>query len=348
MSNKYFCVLPWYSKEFSSKRTVPCCLLPLNYNLETIRNDLLSGIPTSACKKCWQIESSGKISRRQQENQFLDYKLNRDLEKIFQDCVQNLNQDLVYQITLSNLCNQACTTCNDRASTKWAEIKRQAGLPSQKLQKINLADLNIDYANAKRIEILGGEPLFDPQCEILLSNLLSHGNDTCFVSFVTNGSINLSSRLTDLISAFSDINICVSIDGIQSRFEYMRWPAKWDNLQKNLDQYRTVTKDKISVSYTISAVNAIYYDETVDWFEKQKLNYNHNIVYEPSWASLQTIPLAIKQQLKDHKFFQTHLSMASDHQSSEQFINHLQKQDQIKKISFKDYLPELAAVLTDS
>lgn len=347
MNSKYFCVLPWFSKESTLNGTTVCCLLPHGYSLETLRKDLLEGRPSDYCTKCWTIENSGHFSRRQQENLFLDYKLDKDIANIEMMCKENLHSEMMYQITLSNLCNQACVTCSDKFSTKWAELSRQFGQPAQKLKKNTVESLNIDYANAKRINILGGEPLFDPQLEVILSNLLAHNNTACFISFVTNGSIKLSPRLLDLISSFSDVNICVSIDGIESRFEYLRWPGKWPELVVNLEQYRKVTNNKVSVSYTISAVNAIYYDETVAWFKSQQLNYNHNIVYQPSWASLQTMPLVIKNVLQHHAFFQPYVQ-SSLHQSSQMFVEHLKQQDQMKKVCFTQYLPDLAALLGHS
>ena len=50
-----FCVLPWYSNEIGQKSTV-CCLLPAKYDLNQIRQDLIAGIKTPACTKCWKIE----------------------------------------------------------------------------------------------------------------------------------------------------------------------------------------------------------------------------------------------------------------------------------------------------
>ena len=84
-----FCVLPWYSREISGKTPVACCLLPDNHNIELIKIDLLNGVRNTSCSKCWDIEDIGNTSRRQQENIFLDYKLDRDLSRIKADCETN-------------------------------------------------------------------------------------------------------------------------------------------------------------------------------------------------------------------------------------------------------------------
>ena len=124
----------------------------------------------------------------------------------------------------------------------------------------------------------------------------------------------------------------------------MRWPGRWHNLLDNMDQYKTIT-DNFSVSYTISAVNAIYYDETVAWFEQNLLRYNHNIVHDPSWASLNTAPLSVKRHIGNHRFFKDFASVTGNELSNCEFKKMLVRQDMAKKIDFKNYLPELFNLL---
>ena len=345
MQSNTFCVLPWYSHEVVHSRSTPCCLLAHDHDIEQVRQDSISSVRNPACQKCWAIEDSGQTSRRQQENTFLDWKLDRDIEKIEQDCQDQQHSTVLYQIYLSNLCNQACVTCRSQASTKWAEIEKKMGIAPAPATYTDIDTLGIDFARVQRISLVGGEPLFDPRSFHLLERLLAAGNNSCFVSFVTNGSVYLNRRQAELLRSFQNINICFSIDGIGPRFEYLRWPGRWDNLLSNLDQYRTIT-DNFSVSYTISSINAIYYDETVQWFAQQGLNYSHNIVYDPVWAGLSRMPRVLKQHLQDHAFFKNMISISGNELPAVEIVNQLTQQDQAKKISFQDHLPELHRLLT--
>ena len=335
-----FCVLPWYSREISGKKHVACCLLPDNHNIELIKIDLLNGVRNTSCSKCWDIEDIGNTSRRQQENIFLDYKLDRDLSRIKADCETNNHNINMYQIMTSNLCNQACVSCSSTFSSKWADIDRKIGNVPIKSFTLNVDSLNIDFRTAKRITLLGGEPLFDPTSFTILQKLVDADNTSCFVSLVTNGSITLSKPQLDLLSKFSDLNICISIDGIESRFEYMRWPAKWPVLLKNLETYRKIAKT-ISISYTISALNAIYYNETVEWFNNNNLNYNHNVVAGPAWLALKNMSDSIRQILQDNTFFKKYVYSDNKGISLTEFSKHIQLQDQVKKIHIKNYLTEI-------
>lgn len=337
-----FCVLPWYSVEIPEHS--PCCLLPKNTNIDQLKNDLLAGIKSEACSKCWSIEASGNLSRRQLENQFLDYKLDRDLDVIQQDCVDGKNTPLLYRVTTSNLCNQACVSCTSRASTKWADINRKHNLEVIIRPELNIKKLNINYAHMRRLSLLGGEPLFDPKTFEILQNLLDNNNTDCFITLVTNGSIELNPKQLELLKQFTDLNICVSIDGIGSVFEYMRWPGNWENLKKNLNHYLDITSN-ISVSYTISALNALYYDQTVEWFKQNNLRYNHNLVDDPQWLSVKHMPVEFKDLLKHHDFFNKWCNITGDENSIAMLANNIQQQDFIKKISIRDYMPEVANVI---
>jgi hypothetical protein len=340
-----FCVLPWYSKEIGKNPTV-CCLLPRDHNINQIRQDLISGIKTPACSKCWEIEETGKQSRRQQENSFLNYKLDLDLDKIKENCVDNNYSTLLYQITTSNLCNQACVSCGSALSTKWADLERKMKITPFSRFDIKLDDIDIDYAHAKRIEFVGGEPLYDNKTFKILEQLLLHNNRDCFISFVTNGSVKLNKKQLNLLAQFNDINICLSIDGVGPVFEYMRWPGKWSNLLENIKQYQTISPT--SVSYTISSLNVFYYRQTVDWFNSQHIGFNHNIVSSPNWLSLKNAPEKLKKHLPTDKIFDAWKAINGNEIQIDEFRKKILQQDQVKKISIYDYMPELAGIIFDS
>lgn len=344
--NDTFCVLPWYSKEMQNHGSTTCCLLPYGHNIEDIKKSLLNGNRHVDCAKCWNVEDNGKVSRRQQENSLLDFILDRDLEKIQQDCVANRSTTILYQVKTSNLCNQACVTCNSEFSTKWAEINSRMNV-TPSLQN-SVAKFEIDYRSAKQIKLIGGEPLFDPESFKILDQLLEHNNADCFVSFVTNGSISLKPKQFEKLKQFTNLNICISIDGIGPVFEYMRWPGRWDTLLKNIEQYRNIANN-LSVSYTISAVNAFYYNQTVDWFNQNALPYNHNVVTTPQWAKLADMPIQLKKILQSHNNFIT--GFCSEHGQENpmsMLAEQIRQQDQAKKISIKDYMPEVANIIFGS
>jgi sulfatase maturation enzyme AslB (radical SAM superfamily) len=241
-------------------------------------------------------------------------------------------------------------TCGSNSSNTWGKLQKKNNLPARKNWKIlpNQTTDWIDYAHAKSILFRGGEPFLSDTNFYILEQLIKHDNTDCFVSFVTNGSFSLSRRQKEILTKFSNLNFCFSIDGIGPVFEYVRWPLKWDNIENNIAWCRANNID-VSVSYTLSNINLFYHTQTTQWFRDQKINYLTNTVYSPAHFRPESLPAEIKQQLR-----QQHNSDAisqwlahspNDDRLFEKFQVEIAKQDHMKNISMQDYLPELVELL---
>jgi len=90
----------------------------------------------------------------------------------------------------------------------------------------------------------------------------------------------------------------------------------------------------------------LYYKETVDWFDKNNLQYNHNIVTYPAWLSLNSMPVPIKNHLRDCSFIKNYCQITGQEVSTDEYLKQLQLQDTAKRISIETYMPELLALLT--
>ena len=81
-----FCVMPFYGAEFNHQGYItPCCLLE-DQNILKIQQDMLNGVRSKACNKCWVLEDRGLISDRILKNQALDFYENMDIKEIEKAC----------------------------------------------------------------------------------------------------------------------------------------------------------------------------------------------------------------------------------------------------------------------
>lgn len=339
--NNYFCVLPFYSKELNHIINTPCCLLPNDSNVQNIQQEMLNGQRPSACKKCWSLEDQGKKSDRQIKNESFDYYTNKDINQIEEDCRNGKFSTQIIKLYTSNLCNSTCVTCNSNFSTAWATLRKEKTfqiLPDNQLD-------SIDYKNLVMLSFVGGEPLMEQKNFWVLEQLIEHNNTNCFISVVTNSSIELSSKQKDILSKFTNVNICLSIDGVGKRFEYMRYPLKWDTLLENIKLFRQLNF-MLSVSYVVSNVNAMYYQETIDWFDSMGLSHNHIIVSMPAYFSPHALPIAIKNKVNVAHI--PKVEGADDLVKFNEAIKELKIQDQLKKISIKDYMPEFFELIQET
>lgn len=352
-----FCVLPWVGREIDwNTHETHCCLLPKIYDVNQIKSDLLAGIKTPACQKCWNLEEHGLKSDRQVKNSALDFYWDRDLESIRQDAVnENLNDILMLKLITSYTCNATCISCNASASSSWAQLNRRDNpeiqLDSYKFIDIDKIKTKVDFKELKMLSLIGGEPLYEKKNFDLLEHIIELENTNVFLSMVTNGSVKLTSRQKQVLSKFKNINFSVSIDGIESVFEYMRYPLKWTDLNNNLTFFRELT-DNISSNYTLSNLNILYHNETIEWFDKNNIVYSVNPIYGPSWLQPRALPVSIKKLLKlqlsavDYNTFIGPVHTDQDQRNFQLMLEQSKKQDTSKKIHMKDYLPELHNMLT--
>ena len=337
--NNYFCVMPFFGLEISSTttQTTPCCLLKNNANVSQIRAEMLDQKRPEACAACWDLEAQGIKSDRQYKNESFDFFTNKDIKLVEEECKNSMYSNEIIKISTSNLCNSTCVTCGPLASSSWASIKKM----NTKSITVSNDQLNqFDYGKIKMLSFVGGEPLYEKKTFEILNRVINAGNTNCFISIVTNGSVVLSKFQLDILQNFKNLNLCISIDGIESRFEYIRYPLKWQTLIDNLKLFKSVLSN-ISISYTISNLNLMYYNETSSWFKEQNLLYNHNIVTYPSYFSINSLPEHIKETmpLEVKSFLRPH-NPEDDHKFN-LFAKEIQSQDNLKNISIKDYMPEM-------
>jgi sulfatase maturation enzyme AslB (radical SAM superfamily) len=295
--------MPFYGAEFHKKGyTTPCCLMT-THNIDEVRQEMLAGIKPKSCNKCWSLEDKGIKSDRQIKNEAYDLYADVDINQVINNCKSGTFSQQIIKIFTSNLCNSACVTCDPKSSTYWQSV---LNVPIKFDTIGNLTLDQIDFANIKMLQLVGGEPLYDKNIFNILQRLIDNNNTTCFISVVTNGSVKLTDKQLDMLSKFKNLNICISIDGIGPVFEYLRFPLKWANVTENITQFKKIT-NYVGVSYTLSNINILYYDETIQWFKKNNLSYNHNLVTTPAYFNINALPSGIKNSLSESiKLFRPH------------------------------------------
>jgi len=338
-SNPAFCVLPFYGIEYPSRKQ--CCLIDYSKeNIEQIKQKMISGIRPLACYKCWNLEDQGIVSDRIIKNNLFDVVLNRDLKEIENKCINGDYNLLHYKIDTNNTCNATCITCDGASSSAWINLEKHKGLSVNRHWNIKLEQIDIDYVNARAVNFRGGEPLLSKTNFQILQRLIDQKNTDCFISFTTNGSIQLSQEQVDMLKKFSRINFCLSIDGIEKTFEYLRYPLKWSTILDNIKQYRE-NNIELSASFTLSNINMLYYSQTVEWFGLNKIKFINNSIYSPDYFRPTSLPKKIKDQIVDNNnliFISTHNE--NDDLLFQDFLCKITEQDNLKNIQMQDYVPE--------
>ena len=333
--------MPFFGGEYDNRGFItPCCLMKKPYDLNDVKNQMLNNIRPDSCSTCWHLEDNGIKSDRQLKNETFDFYKGQNIDSIFRDCQKDEYGPQIIKLYTSNLCNSTCVTCRPIFSTSWAKLRN---IPINLTTIGNDVLQDIDFATITSLSLMGGEPLYDKNIFTILQRLIDKNNTTCFVSIVTNGSVEFTQNHIDILSQFKNLSICISIDGVGPVFEYMRYPLKWETLLTNIELFKKFAT-YVSVSYTISNLNILYYHDTIEWFKENNLSFNNNIVTYPSYFNVNALPQKVKDQHPElSQFFKPHTPI--DDQNFMLAVKELEIQDQLKGISGSKFIPRFTDLI---
>ena len=272
-----------------------------------IRNALQEGERHHACDLCWQEEDAGRKSKRLRDNEkYLDHL--KKGGKPFTGLAK-------FELNLGNTCNLRCRTCAPYASSQWTreqfdlyEFKNYKGnfkVYADQQKKYHMTydeespfwpDLEQNLDNITQFDFYGGEPFMSKKMWSILELCVEKDvAKNIELHYATNATHWPEDKIK-VFKHFKHVNLNFSIDGIGPVFEYMRYPAVWDEAVANMQKATKLKKehDHIHVSWciTISTIN-IY--DLPDILEEHHNNWQHfgaylNLVHHPSHFNLSNMP----------------------------------------------------------
>lgn len=247
---------------------------------------LEQGELVSECSSCWIEEKAGKQSKRLRDNQRWGL-----------DNFNSQSQPTVLDISMDNLCNLRCRICGPENSSQWvAEESKRLGDKMPKMFKVSSQwhEL-IDFSDSiQHIDFSGGEPFYIDGHWQLLKELVSKGRSRDIsLHYNTNGTI-FPTEHVDLLNQFKSVDIQISTDGIERKFEYMRHPAVWAEHINNIEQFKNQPW-RLGVCFSLSVFNINDVFETYEFYKSLGLSFYLNIVH--GQHSVQIIPRDLRNQL---------------------------------------------------
>jgi radical SAM protein with 4Fe4S-binding SPASM domain len=322
--------------------------------LKDLQDQFLQDQRPSGCSRCWTEEDAGIKSKRQ-----LDY----TRHKTHFDSIDTKNLKFSnISIAFGNICNFACRICGPGSSSRWvAEILKNSKTSNlihnwYKDKKI-MDDIFKHTNEAVHFDIPGGEPLLleiEEHFEFLKRFDTEKAKDIS-LHYTTNGSVFPEQEFLDVWSSFKEVDIQLSIDDTGSRFEYNRWPGKWNKVYSNIKNFQNLEKDKmnirLSISFTVSAFTINYADEFYQWCEDEGLpdpwmgRLNSPFHYRAGVFGKETNN-KIREKLSQSKFLEVRKLIPyiddNDHQYYSQFKELINQFDSIRNQSFIKTFPEIA------
>ena len=393
MNSRSFCVLPWIHLATHPNGGVSLCCRSNHTNaiswakksnssdlmlledtdikeiinsdtLIRVRQSMIDGNRPNECEGCWRDEASGIESKRQYENErwahllpFLELEPKMD----------NVNYRYI-ELRLGNVCNSACVTCNSYSSSKWYrdEKKLSAELDWFKLRLLenftwfkdkkfyeSLAQVSNDV---EEIYINGGEPTLIEEHFIFLQSLIENNQSQKIHLIYSLNMTNLPDNFLKLLSFFKKVTINCSIDDLEQRNYYIRWPTNWNDVLKNLDKISKLDNAEWTITQTVSFLNITNLGNFRKFFVE---NYNkepvHNYVLYPEYLSVKVIPIDYRNKLlsdlenkltlQQFNNLKGKFEINFDKELSIMAKNFINTLDKSRNLEIKNFIPEFTNII---
>ncbi len=278
-----------------------------SFSRQEMLTDFKNNKKHPACKVCWDAEDAGFQSKRQRDNVTYWSFPDRIGDKIF-----------FLELNLGNTCNLACRICHISASSKW---RKDHGVLNPHLSESELDEYALEYSKAfedgstiwngllqlipelQQLDIYGGEPmLMKKQWELLEYSVNNGYAQHQQLSFNTNGTI-ITEKYIDILTSFKQCRIGFSIDGVNDKFKYLRYPGNWETVDHNIKTWIKKTqhlppgKVYFELACTISVLNVLNIFEVADYVIDNKIKLHIGFVYNPIYLSITNLPLDIKEKI---------------------------------------------------
>jgi hypothetical protein len=291
--NPHLCVWPFANYDYrindEKLKITVCCNLDMKMIdnevdtefIETMKQDIMQKKLPAACHLCSDVEKTGAQSERIKFFvEFNDYDSLKFSKEFTRDEFQ-------VGMKFSNKCNLACRSCNSYDSSLWAdkmkrpmvEVKHTEDISDNPLYWQSMTDMiRKKYNETDKFSIhpIGGETMIQPGFLKLLNWMIDENlaaNTTILLT--TSLAVNLE-EWQEIFLKFDKIVFLSSIDSVHENYHYVRWPAKFSRIQRNLDEIVKVEKlypgkYKLFVTPVFSLNNIFYINDFLDfWYNWAK------------------------------------------------------------------------------
>lgn len=301
---------------------------------KSLLQDNINNAKSAYCTRCWDKETLNLKSKRQSD-------------LLLHNIQSSFRQDyLKIDSAIGDKCNAACTICGPYSSSTWQKF-----IPINSYEnKSELWNVCTNHADRLiQLDFGGGEPWLnavDEQIQLFESLIERNLNKRIKIRYNTNGSV-FPKKLLNLLTQFQEVEITLSLDDIESRFEYNRWPLKWAFVEKNINRLKELREKykqiRLTVNFTVSVFTWHRVEKFLKWAKVNDLTeVNFNILSTPEVFSIKSLP---------HKFKSINTQfdeLVSSHPMpdwEQVFLRTVTELDTVRNISWKTAFPELVAIL---
>ncbi len=265
-------------------------------SMREIRKKMLTGKEVKNCHTCYEYEVKSNNSPRNVFNQqylsdsspyrkIILNKVKNSVENDYKTSPPNY-----LDVRLGNFCNLQCRMCSPESSSKIQkeaeELIEENKENSQYFDGGFLENAKFSqhwYKNPRflenvyrwipyirKINFTGGEPTLIKENWELIDYIKKNGYAKNMSLRIFTNSTYISEKLLDTFNYFQKVDLYLSIDGYKKVQEYIRYPSKWETIEKNT-LYILIKKNKktnVFIAPTLQIYNITNIIKLLQWVHK--------------------------------------------------------------------------------
>jgi sulfatase maturation enzyme AslB (radical SAM superfamily) len=345
---------------------------------------MLQCIRHDDCQTCWVKEDAGASSKRIVSNRMYATEFNLETARQHTDEQGQTDwQPSYWDLRFGNLCNLKCVMCHPASSSQWYEdyvLLNGTTKFTDSGTRIDLKEVNGRFRDGgeyawwdnpgfwskleakipylKQVYLVGGEPmLIEPHYDFLQKVIDSGRAHEVTLEYDTNLTA-IHQRALDLWRHFKHVWLRVSVDDYGDQFNYIRYPANWQAVSKNIEKLHDKF-DNIKFDFTVTwqVLSAYSTPRLLEYLSQFKnSNASVRILSNPGYFDVAILPKDVKQELIEiyKQFASTNSKIKVNHlikylQSNlegvpvklAECINVIDRLDKIRGTDWKKTFPEL-------
>jgi sulfatase maturation enzyme AslB (radical SAM superfamily) len=306
-----------------------------NDYMKSVRKTMLDGKIPASCTKCFEEESNGVVSKRLWEA----YEWDRDgldFKQLIADTAEDGTVPPViryFDLRLGHTCNLKCVMCSPHDSSRWVEDHKKI-VPLTKstivLKQIEWSSETFDnywyekpelweqifeqIPNITQLYFAGGEPLMIKEHRRFLDEIIKRGYAKNISLRYNSNGVLVNEDIINIWSKFKQVRMAFSIDALEIRNGYIRYPVDWEDTLTALRLLDNAPDNvHCAVACAVQIMNVKHIIDFAKWKLTQgfkKINkftlddyqagggiINLHLLYIPTFLSARILPQADKEQL---------------------------------------------------
>ena len=255
-------------------------------SFQNLRKQMLKGEKPKACQGCFKSEELYNTSYRLNSTGYID---------ALGEIEYNNPSVQILDLSTGDSCNLRCRMCHPGTSNQLridSKIFNKNGFDYGKnqpgwwnnneflennsenksyfspgLDSVQWQDLKTHLRTVKIIKASGGETLMSRSFIDFLDYAIKHDFSKNIELHIHTNGTKFNTPMLKRFEKFKSVSPDFSIDGVNKIFEYIRYPAKFSDLEKNLINFfsSNANTPRFQINFVLMSYNIHYIEDTLKW-----------------------------------------------------------------------------------